>query len=377
MLVKSIGARVNVTNTWTEPQIFTSGTVTGTDNQFINIGASAAIGAGVHWVGLRVLGDNLDPSGIDTVIRGIAVNMSGVDMTNSPDLIGVRVNVPVGVVGLNVEGGTSLYRFTTGSDVRAEYTAKNIVLNVGTLDASSDVHGLDVAIAGAFAGKASALGTHAGVCPLHQHVGALASPGANYACRETAGPVYTDNIDNQSIWVADGDGICIGNVDKFDEVELLFTVSATKDEQFTYWYYDSTPQWVQFYPADDTNGGRDDGLIRWTQDTLTNWSSQDPCGATGDTGYWIRITRNRVSSPGAVTLNTAQLLVATLYEWDKDGDIYAHTFNMAGDLNHDGTNVGFFGTAPVSQRLKANYNNWVAFGDIVDALVDLGLFDAA
>lgn len=40
-------------------------------------------------------------------------------------------------------------------------------------------------------------------------------------------------------------------------------------------------------------------------------------------------------------------------------------------------NIGFFGTAPVSQRLKANYNNWAALSDIVNALVDLGLFDQA
>lgn len=38
---------------------------------------------------------------------------------------------------------------------------------------------------------------------------------------------------------------------------------------------------------------------------------------------------------------------------------------------------GFFGTAPVTQRAKADYNNWAAFGDVVDALVALGLFDTA
>lgn len=48
-----------------------------------------------------------------------------------------------------------------------------------------------------------------------------------------------------------------------------------------------------------------------------------------------------------------------------------------GDLNHDGTNAGFYGTAPVSQRLKADYNNWAAVSDVVDALVALGLFDQA
>ena len=39
--------------------------------------------------------------------------------------------------------------------------------------------------------------------------------------------------------------------------------------------------------------------------------------------------------------------------------------------------IGFFNATPVTQRLKANYNNWAAFTDIIDALVDLGLFDQA
>ena len=41
--------------------------------------------------------------------------------------------------------------------------------------------------------------------------------------------------------------------------------------------------------------------------------------------------------------------------------------------------IGFFGVAaaPVTVRAKADYNNWAAFGDVVDALVALGLFDAA
>jgi len=39
--------------------------------------------------------------------------------------------------------------------------------------------------------------------------------------------------------------------------------------------------------------------------------------------------------------------------------------------------LGFFGATPVVQRAKADYNNWAALGDVVDALVALGLFDAA
>jgi hypothetical protein len=39
--------------------------------------------------------------------------------------------------------------------------------------------------------------------------------------------------------------------------------------------------------------------------------------------------------------------------------------------------LGFFNATPVTQRQKANYNNWASYTDIIDALVDLGLFDQA
>ena len=39
--------------------------------------------------------------------------------------------------------------------------------------------------------------------------------------------------------------------------------------------------------------------------------------------------------------------------------------------------LGFFGATPIVQLAKADYNNWAAFTDIVDALVAIGLFDAA
>ena len=39
--------------------------------------------------------------------------------------------------------------------------------------------------------------------------------------------------------------------------------------------------------------------------------------------------------------------------------------------------VGFWGATPIVRPAKADYNNWTAFTDVVDALVDIGLFDAA
>lgn len=38
--------------------------------------------------------------------------------------------------------------------------------------------------------------------------------------------------------------------------------------------------------------------------------------------------------------------------------------------------LGFYGKTPVVQRAKASYANWAALSNVVQALVDLGLFDA-
>lgn len=39
--------------------------------------------------------------------------------------------------------------------------------------------------------------------------------------------------------------------------------------------------------------------------------------------------------------------------------------------------LGFYGATPVIQRAKASYANWAALANVVQALVDIGLFDAA
>jgi len=39
--------------------------------------------------------------------------------------------------------------------------------------------------------------------------------------------------------------------------------------------------------------------------------------------------------------------------------------------------LGFFGATPVAQQTKAAHNDWAAVGDVVNAMVSLGLFDAA
>jgi len=48
------------------------------------------------------------------------------------------------------------------------------------------------------------------------------------------------------------------------------------------------------------------------------------------------------------------------------------TAQFAADLQ-----LGFFGQTPAGQQTKATHNDWAAVGDVVNALVSLGLFDQA
>ena len=71
-------------------------------------------------------------------------------------------------------------------------------------------------------------------------------------------------------------------------------------------------------------------------------------------------------------------IAATVYIKDApDEGAVNYALNVAAGATKIAGNMGFFGTEPVSQLLKANFNNWAAFGDVVDALVSIGLFDAA
>jgi len=67
--------------------------------------------------------------------------------------------------------------------------------------------------------------------------------------------------------------------------------------------------------------------------------------------------------------------------WFKDNDaIFALDAGTTNGLQIGKTSsqkLGFFGKTPATQRLKTNYNNWASTSDVVNALVDLGLFDQA
>ena len=196
-------------DTTSEPGVSISMTsITGTDNQAIDIVGGEALGAEEHWTGIRIKPDDLDPGGVDTRIRGIAINMSDIDTTNTPEsLDGLRIFMPVDEHALHIVEGTLRHDYTAGSEGIAHYTLYDAIIDVNGLAATSEIHALDIAVGeGTPAGDVVALGTHTHVAPVHQHVGTFSSPdqeGADsfagvYDDSETD---YIDGIDGIEIFV--------------------------------------------------------------------------------------------------------------------------------------------------------------------------------
>jgi len=315
----------------------------GFPNRIIDITNSTAIGANTHWTGLRIDGSNLDPAGTDTKVRGIALDFADIipgDAAYEMDLDALRIIMPASSIddAIRIRNGKVRYLFTTTTEALAYQSALDITIDASVQDTTSETHALDVALSNGLVGDVAALGTHLGIDPIHQHVGTYNAITLDALYIEGTGYVSFDADEN--IWAAKLDALCVGHTTKFDEIELSFDTTATKDcfLKFYYWKNLETDAWIQFYPEDDTDGGRQDGIIRFDGADLVDWLSADPTGQgtgywikTGQgTGYWIKIERNRTNNPGTVNLASHKYLVATTYYWDKVGALSIGSLSTTG-----------------------------------------------
>ena len=88
-------------DTMTGPLTMTGSTVlidlnpsgTGSAN-IIDITPTAAISGGATWIGLNMSGESLDPSGSDSYVTGMQLQLANVSMSNTPLVTGLYVNIP-------------------------------------------------------------------------------------------------------------------------------------------------------------------------------------------------------------------------------------------------------------------------------------------
>lgn len=215
----------------------------------------------------------------------------------------------------------------------AEFDVMDVQMDVSALAASSGVHALNVAATNTTSGEVSALGVHAGVSPVHQHVGTFATPSqTEYAGEIPSGGGWSDGIDGNTIFEADDDEIYIGSTGIFSSLEVILSTVSSQDQILAIEYQHTDTTWDAFIPGDGTNGFRQNGVITWAAGSLTGWKSDsDPGGADASAGYWIRLrrTRNTVVTDPIVT--TIKLLEPDEYVWDENGNISANSLADATD----------------------------------------------
>jgi hypothetical protein len=231
--------------------------------------------------------------------------------------------------------------YTAPSTAASIFSALDIQLDVTSLVATSEIHGVNVAAVGSTSGIITGLGTHTGVMPIHQHIGAFTTPSqTEYAGEIPSGGSWSDGIDGNTIFEADNDEIYIGSAAVFGELEVILSTPSSHNQNLVFEFYDTTPAWVAFTPLDGTNGMQQNGIIEWTAANLTNWKSDgDPAGVDGSSGYWMRARRERNNVTTDPIVTTIKTLAPTEYEWDKNGDVDVHSVNIAAgeDYSIDGT----------------------------------------
>lgn len=374
--------KVTINNT-SEPAISINQTnISGTDNQAIDISVGEALEAGEHWTGIRVKPDALDPSGADAVIRGVAVNLSGVDITNNPQMDGVRVSMPANSDrhAIHIIDGVTRHDYSSSTAAGAEFTPHGVIVDGTNLDANSTIHVYDVQVAnGAPSGTVCALGTHSNVHPVCQTIGTFTSPSqTEYAGRKTGGgTTWADGIDTNEIFAVNGDEVYIGAVAQFAQIEVIMTSDATKNIVPTFWYNTAADTWTQFFPSDSTNGFQTSATIFWTLGDISgSWTNDgDPGGADTTAGYWIKIIRTAAPDPGTPTPTTMKTGTVTIYEWDKDGDVSVKDIS-ATDISATSLGLGTLTTlgdlwvrgAAVPERLAAGADGTVLKGTGAGAL---------
>lgn len=345
--------------------------LTATDN-IITITNQVALGANDYLDHIHIDGDNLDPSGVEAEIHGLHVNFSGINTSNDPMLTALEINMPRhDDEAVLITNGRILHNLTASSVAATHHTAYSIVLDMSSQSANAITHGIDFSLGLTGSGEITALGIHPGIKPIHQHIGTFQSPGAKYACRQTSGPTFTDDVDNQTIFVANDDAVLIGDTGTFDEIQFVLSSEATKDVKPSFWYWNTSDVWIQFFPIDNTDGFRQDGAVSYDSGDFTNWKSTgdpDAGGAVCDAGYWIKIQRERVSSPGTVTVTTMKFLDPTQYEWDAAGLIHVSEVQVglddagAGDIHAYGAATGSADGGCLKLYMAADhdttYNNW-------------------
>jgi len=325
---------------------------TGTQN-VIDITPDTAI-AGSTWQGINIDGSDLDPTAGSAFVNALNIDLSGMDLTNDPQMAAVMITLPTTYTGDLCH--TALRAFGWGCEVRLlcpidneaifvdgeihhdfnetglvagdTETGHDIVVNTGT-STGGFIHAIDVSRVGASAPNVCGIVVHPGLGVVRQLLGAFAGP--SFAWKYDG--VFTDvtaafgsGASNVQIFVNDNDEIYIGSNAVFDQIEVALIIAASVSIKPVFEYSIVGPAWTTFSPQDDTQGFVQDGLISFSSSDLVGWVATT---VNGQNYYWIRITRTKNALTTPPTEGTIKILSSTQYCWDSSGDLTVHDISCA------------------------------------------------
>jgi len=132
---------------------------------------------------------------------------------------------------------------------------------------------------------------------------------------------------NISVFVLDDDTITIGDAAQYAEIGFIVdTPSSGGGVAPTFEYSTGVGTWATFSPSDGTNGFRNTGVVIFNPSDLAGWVV-----GTG-TEFLVRITRTRNTLTTTPILDLVQIAAATIYQWDKNGDVSINNIRIAGDI---------------------------------------------
>ena len=323
----------------------------GTGNRIVDIVPQQALGGTTHWTGIRINGAALDPSATSCRIRGIAVDMSGVDLTQTPEIDGLRVIMPNDygdlqddICAIHIEGnsgnvvkmidehgdtihinGTMHQNYDASTITSTDNPSiHDIVINVEGATGGM-VHAMDVARAGDEASgtvSIAAVAVHNGISPIHQHLGTDASAcvlkydGATYTSIKSA---VASSAVNATIFSDDSDYVLYRFETAFNEIDVVLNTVANQSIIPT-WEY-SAGDWTSFSPSDDTDGMTQSGLIRFSSGALSGWAATTLNNEA--TAYYVireqRTRNNLVTTPIEHTIKISN--PTRFHKWDSSGNV--------------------------------------------------------
>ena len=287
------------------------------------------------WNAIVINGAALDPSGDDILLCGVNVDMSGVVFGGTGgDIDGIGINMADGEEhAIHISQGKFVAENTVAATAGAEFTIFDIQIHTASMNANSSIHAIDVATPETPAGTVVAVGTHSNVEVIQQSIGTFSTPNQNeYAGKKhTGGTAWIDgdtgggaeDLNGNEIFVVDDDEIYVGSTAQFSEIDVIMTTPGSKTVTPTFHYNTAADTWTEFFPADDTDGFQQNGVIRWTLGDISgSWTNNgDPGGGDSSAGYWIKIIRTANADPGTPTPTTVKTGLITSYFWDKTGAI--------------------------------------------------------